>query len=115
MAECKPASQGSGIQSSCERILAEFQAQGRPDAPGVNALPGVNVAPQRGEYSIELEVKTPRVGTGFVEWGTTGWDPEGKIPNPPAGVDYDRRGDWLYDKETAPADGHDDNKNYRPR
>lgn len=115
MAECKPASEGSSIVSSCERILADFQAMGRPAAPAYNALPGVNVAPQTGEYSIELEVKTPRVGTGFIEWGTTGWDPEGRIPNPPAGVDYNRKGDWLYDKEVAPADGVDDDRNYRLR
>lgn len=104
----------SDIKSSCERICAEFEAQGRPAAPAENALPGVNVAPQTGEFSTEIAIKVPRVGTGFAEWGTAGWDPEGKIANPPKGVDYNRRGDWLYDKETAIVDGSDDT-NYRKK
>lgn len=98
----------SDIKSSCERICAEFEAQGRPAAPAMNSLPGVNSAPQQGEYSIELEVKTPEVGSGFVKWGTSGWDPEGKASPVPPGVDYDKKGDWLFDKQVAP-----DTKAYR--
>lgn len=113
MAECKPAASSTTPTSSCERILADFASQGRPAAPGVTALPGVNVAPQTGEYSIALEVKTPRVGTGFVEWGKTGWDPEGKIANVPDGTRYNAHGDWLFDKTIAPVGVEYDNQNYR--
>jgi hypothetical protein len=113
MAECKPAASSTTPVSSCERIISEFQSQGRPAAPAVNALPGVNVAPQAGEYSIPLEVKTPRVGTGFVEWGTSGWKPESIRPDAPDGTRYNPCGDWLFDKTIAPVGVETDDHNYR--
>jgi hypothetical protein len=88
MAECNPAASSSTPTSSCDRIIAEFQSQGRP-APA-----GTVGAEILGGYSI----MTPKVGDGFVEWAVNGYDLEGKHKNPPAGVNYDKHGDWMFDK-----------------
>jgi hypothetical protein len=106
MAECKPASEGSNIVSSCERILAEFQANGRPEGNMTYGSGG-------SEILGGLEIKTPRVGTGFVEWAVKDYNLEGVNTNVP--TDYNKRGDWLYDKEVAHTDGADDDKNYRSK
>jgi hypothetical protein len=110
MAECKPAASSTTPTSSCERILTEFQAQGRPSS-------STNVVAEGGVMG-GFEVKTPRVGTGFIEWALTGYDAghdlEGKIQNPPAGVNYDKRGDWLYDKNVGHMVDGDDNSYKTP-
>lgn len=97
MAECKPAASSTTPMSSCERIITEFQSQGRPMNPA-NVIAG-------GGPVGGFEIKTPKVGDGFIEWAVNGYDLEGKIQNPPAGVNYDKHGDWMYDKSqvTVPA------------
>lgn len=90
MSECKPAAASTTPMSSCERIITEFQAQGRPVNPA-------NVTGQ-GEVLGGFNILTPKVGDGFVEWAVNGYDLQGKIQNPPAGVNYDKHGDWMFDK-----------------
>jgi len=92
---------------SSERIANEFMAQGRPDNPA-----NVDVGVTLGGYGI----MTPRVGTGFTEWAVNGYDLEGKHPNPPEHVDYDKHGDWMYDKTILPVVGPQwkEEDNYRP-
>jgi hypothetical protein len=94
MAECKPAGQGIAIQSSCERILSDFQSGGRP------APDGTVGAEILGGY----EILTPKVGDGFVEWAVSGYDLEGKHSQAPAGVNYDKHGDWMFDKGSVVID-----------
>jgi hypothetical protein len=105
--ECKPAASSTTPTSSCERIIAEFEANGRPAG---NGTVGAEVL---GGY----EILTPRVGTGFVEWAVSGYDLEGKHKNAPEGVDYNKSGDWLYDKKyiSIPDSPHDDDVNYREK
>lgn len=97
MAECKPAASSTTPTSSCERILTEFQAQGRPDNPA-------NVIADGGIMG-GFDIKTPRVGTGFIEWALTGYDSghdlEGHAPAAVTTPNYDKRGDWLYDKNVG--------------
>lgn len=94
MAEAKPAAASTTPQSSCERIIAEFQANGRPAGGSFEASKGAVLG--------GLEIKTPRVGTGFVDWAVQGYDLEGKHSQAPDGVDYSKRGDWIYDKTIMP-------------
>jgi hypothetical protein len=109
MAECKPASEGSNIVSSCERILDEFQANGRPAG---NLEYGSGGSEVLGGFAI----MTPRVGTGFIEWAVKDYNLDGKTNDIPADVNYNKKGDWLYDKETiAIVDGPGDDKNYRKK
>lgn len=74
---------------SSERIANEFMAQGNPSSP-------TNVV--EGEILGGLDVRTPRVGDGFIEWAVRGYDLEGKHAGAPAGVNYDKHGDWMFDK-----------------
>jgi len=94
MAECKPAASSTTPTSSCERIIAEFQMNGAPTS-------GSSFVPEGGIMG-GFDIKTPKVGDGFIEWALTGYDPghdlEGKHKNPPDGVCYDKHGDWMYDK-----------------
>jgi hypothetical protein len=76
------------IKSSCERICAEFEANGRPAPSG--ALPDASVG--------GFEVKTPKVGDGFREWAVSGFNLDGMTKDVPAGVNYDKHGDWMFDK-----------------
>lgn len=107
MAECKPAASSTTPVSSCERIIAEFQAQGAPSNPS-NVVEGSVL----GGYGI----LTPRVGTGFVEWALNGYDLEGKAPEAVTTPNYDKHGDWMFDKKILPVVGpdHSDEDNYRP-
>lgn len=106
MSECKPAASSCTPVSSCERILADFQSQGAPSNPQ-NVVEGSVL----GGY----EVMTPRVGTGFKEWAMTGYDLEGKAPAAVTQPDYDKHGDWMFDKKVLPVLGptHNDEDNYR--
>lgn len=96
MAECKPAAASTTPTSSCERIISEFMAQGAPSNPA-------NVV--EGEILGGFQIKTPKVGDGFIEWAINGYDLEGRIQNPPPGVDYDKHGDWMFDKAAVVPDG----------
>ena len=90
----------TGVGSS-ERIASEFMAQGNP-APATNHI-------AEGGIMGGFDVKTPKVGDGFIEWALTGYDPghdlEGKHKQAPDGVCYDKHGDWMFDKSqvTIPA------------
>lgn len=101
--ECKPAASSSTPESSCERIITEFQSNGRPtpDGSGTGMVLG------------GYEVMTPRVGTGFREWAVSGYDLEGKHANVPSGTRYNPHGDWLFDKTIAPTGVDTDEHNYR--
>ncbi len=91
---------------SSERIAGEFMSQGAPSNPA-------NVA--EGSCLGGYEVMTPRVGTGFIEWAVSGYNLEGKAPAAITTPDYDRHGDWTFDKKILPVSGpvqHDD-ENYR--
>lgn len=92
-------------QGSSERIASEFMAQGAPTNPA-------NVT--EGSVLGGIEVMTPRVGTGFVQWAISGYDLEGKTQNHPDGVNYNKKGDWMYDKNVGNVDGGTDNDNYKP-
>ena len=56
-----------------------------------------------------FEIKTPKVGDGFIEWALTGYDPghslDGRTKTNPGTDCYDKHGDWMYDKSqvTIPA------------
>ncbi len=78
----------TGVGSS-ERIASEFMAQGQPSSPS-------NVV--EGEILGGFNIRTPKVGDGFIDWAIKGYDLEGKIQNAPAGVNYDKHGDWMFDK-----------------
>lgn len=91
MAECKPAASSTTPESSCERILAEFESQGRPapsEASGGEVLGGFSVL-------------TPKVGDGFVEWAVNGYKLDGQHKDAPPNVNYDRHGDWTFDKSVV--------------
>jgi len=94
MAEYKADHATASQTSSCERIVSEFMAQGRPASPA-------NVS--EGEILGGFAIRTPKVGDGFIDWAINGYDLEGKIKNPPAGVDYDKHGDWMFDKTAVDA------------
>lgn len=97
-----PAASSTTPTSSADRIVRDFIAQGAPSNP-------TNVV--EGEVLGGLQIKTPRVGTGFIEWAINGYDLEGKIKNPPEGVNYSKSGDWLYDKNVGTVDeGKDEHK-----
>jgi len=89
MAEAKPAASSTIPQSSCERIIAEFQMNGRPGNPA-------NVV--EGSVLGGFEIKTPMVGDGFIEWAIKGYDLEGKIKQPVTEPCNDPHGDWMFDK-----------------
>ena len=89
MSECKPAAASTTPTSSCERIISEFQAQGRPDNPAYVA---------EGSVLGGFQIKTPKVGDGFVEWAIKGYDLEGKAPAASTETNYDKHGDWMFDK-----------------
>jgi hypothetical protein len=89
MAECKPAASSTTPTSSCEAILTAFQAEGRP---------GSQTNTQEGCVLGGFEIKTPKVGDGFIEWAIKGYDLEGKAPAAVTSPDYDKSGDWLFDK-----------------
>lgn len=78
--------------SSSERIASEFMAQGRPTNPATVS---------EGSVLGGLEIKTPKVGDGFIEWAINGYDLEGCAKNAPKGYDYDKHGDWLFDKTSV--------------
>lgn len=106
MSECKPAASSTTPTSSCERIIAEFQSQGVPSNPS-------NVT--EGSVLGGYDVMTPRVGTGFVEWAVSGYDLEGKAPAHVTNPNYDKHGDWMFDKKVLPVAGvtQHDSENYR--
>jgi hypothetical protein len=95
MAECKPAASSTTPVSSCERIISEFMAQGAPAS-------SQNVS--EGEVLGGFEIKTPKVGDGFVEWAIRGYDLEGKAPAAVTKPNYDKHGDWAYDKASIAVD-----------
>ena len=94
----------TGVGSS-ERIAGEFMAQGRPDNPS-------NV--MEGECLGGFDIKTPRVGTGFIEWAIEGYNLEGRAPEAVTETNYNKRGDWAYDKKVLPfvAQPHEDDDSY---
>lgn len=62
---------GSG---SSERTASQFMSQGRP------APDGLQVSGARpGDQTMALEIKTPQVGRGFVEWAIKGYSMDGDI------------------------------------
>lgn len=78
--------------SSSERIASEFMAQGRPDNPATVS---------EGTCLGGFEIKTPKVGDGFVEWAIKGYDLDGRTKTNPGTDTYDKHGDWLFDKSTV--------------
>src|SRR5258708_4768983 len=106
MSECKPAAASTTPTSSCERIIADFQAQGAPSNP-------TNV--KEGSVLGGYEVMTPRVGTGFIEWAMKDYDLQGRTKDQVTEVNYDKYGDWMFDKKIIPpvGDHHADDDNYR--
>ena len=84
--------------SSSERIIAEFQANGRPAPAG--PLPDASVG--------GFEIKTPKVGDGFKEWAVSGFDLQGQTKVVPPGVCYDKHGDWMFDKSQLIVTGDDE-------
>ncbi len=95
----------TGVGSS-ERIAGEFMSQGAPSNPA-------NVT--EGSCLGGYDIMTPRVGTGFVEWAVSGYDLEGKAPAHVTTPDYDKHGDWMFDKKILPVTGPrlEDDENYR--
>jgi len=85
------------ITSSSERIAQEFMANGRPaggaDEGGKSAVLG------------GFQIKTPQVGDGFVEWAINGYNLEG-VNTSAEGVNYDKSGDWAYDRQTVEQGKH---------
>lgn len=92
MAECKPAASSTTPISSCERIIADFQVQGAPAS-------AQNV--QEGSVLGGFEVRTPKVGDGFIEWAIKGYDLDGTVKNPATDPCYDKHGDWMFDKASV--------------
>ena len=78
--------------SSSERVASEFMAQGRPSNPAM--------VPSEGQDLGGFEIKTPKVGDGFVEWAINGYDLNGRTKTNPGTDNYDKHGDWLFDKST---------------
>lgn len=76
--------------SSSERIASEFMAQGRPENPAM--------VPSQGEVLGGFEIKTPKVGDGFIEWAINGYNLDGRQNTNPGQDNYDKHGDWLFDK-----------------
>jgi hypothetical protein len=97
MAEAKPAASSTTPQSSCERIITEFQANGRPE--------GGSFEGAKGQVLGGLAIKTPQVGDGFVEWAVAGYSLEG-VNAPTPGLNYDKSGDWAYDRQTVEQGKH---------
>jgi len=101
------ASSTTGAGSS-ERIAGEFMSQGAPSNPA-------NV--QEGSCLGGYEVLTPRVGTGFVDWAIEGYNLEGRAPAAVTKTEYDKHGDWMFDKKvtnpTTPE--YEDSENYRTK
>lgn len=92
MAESIFAAASTTPPSSSERIASEFMAQGRPTNPSTVS---------EGTILGGFEIKTPKVGDGFIEWAINGYDLEGKTKQVPDGVCYDKHGDWLFDKSSV--------------
>lgn len=104
--ECKPAASSTTPVSSCERIISDFVNQGHPLSPTVVS---------EGTVLGGFEILTPKVGDGFSEWAISGYDLQGRTKQVPAGVNYDKHGDWMFDKtaiqtETSESGVYD--KNY---
>src|SRR6202790_5558939 len=94
MAECKPAASSTTPTSSCERIISEFQMNGAPTS-------GSSFVPEGGIMG-GFDIKTPKVGDGFIEWALTGYDAghdlNGRTKTNPGTDCYDKHGDWMFDK-----------------
>jgi hypothetical protein len=79
--------------SSSDRIASEFMANGRP-AGG---------ADEGGKSTVlgGFAVKTPQVGDGFAEWAISGYNLEGTHSQATGKENYDKSGDWAYDRQTV--------------
>ena len=95
----------TGVGSS-ERIASEFMSQGAPSNPS-------NVT--EGSCLGGYDIMTPRVGTGFIQWAIEGHDLTGTAPAAVTDPNYDKHGDWMFDKKILHVTGprHDDEDNYR--
>ena len=86
---------------SSERIANEFISAGQP-APVQSYVP-------EGGVMGGFEIKTPKVGDGFIEWALNGYDAghdlDGRTKTNPGTDCYDKHGDWMFDKTqvTVPA------------
>ena len=80
--------------SSSERISSEFMSQGNP-APSPNHIAD-------GGIMGGFDIKTPKVGDGFIDWALTGYDPghdlNGCTKTNTGEYCYDKHGDWMFDK-----------------
>lgn len=84
---------------SSERIASEFMSQGNPQ-------PVQHFVPEGGVMG-GFEIKTPKVGDGFIEWALNGYDSghdlDGRTKTNPGTDNYDKHGDWMFDKTQVTA------------
>lgn len=78
-----------------EDVASQFMASGRPAPSGDSG----------GSVLGGLQIKTPQVGDGFVEWAVAGYSLEG-VNAPTDGLNYDKSGDWAYDRQTVEQGKH---------